>query len=106
MDEFNEVTDKSVLWDLIKYKIRQITIKQGREKARQRKTYLNDVEKQLKKAEENVSMNPNNENITELEICKSRYEKAYDYITFGAILRSQVKCMRAKKNTKFFLSLL
>ena len=51
-------------------------------------------------------MNPNNENITELEICKSKYEKAYDYITKGAIIRSQVKWYEeGEKNTKFFLSL-
>ena len=32
--EFNEVTDKRVLWDLIKYRVRQFTIKYSKDKAK------------------------------------------------------------------------
>ena len=34
LDEFKEITDKRVLWDLIKYRIRQVLIKYSKEKAR------------------------------------------------------------------------
>ena len=33
LDEFKEVTDKRVLWGLMKYKMRQVTIKYKKEKA-------------------------------------------------------------------------
>ena len=32
LKEFNEVVDKRVLWDLLKYKIRQFTIKYSKKK--------------------------------------------------------------------------
>ena len=35
--EFNEVTDKRVLWDLIKYRVRQFTIKYSIDKAKKKK---------------------------------------------------------------------
>ena len=36
-EEFIEVTDKRVLWDLIKYRIRQVTIKYSKAKAKARR---------------------------------------------------------------------
>ena len=33
LKEFDEVTDKRLLWDLIKYRIRQVSIKYGKESA-------------------------------------------------------------------------
>ena len=36
-EEFNEVLDKRVLWDLIKYRVRQFTIKYAKEKAKKKK---------------------------------------------------------------------
>ena len=35
--EFEEVVDKRVLWDLLKYKIRQLNIKYSKEKAHSRR---------------------------------------------------------------------
>ena len=43
LEEFEMVTDKRVRWDLIKYKIRQVTIKYSNERACERrkiKSYL------------------------------------------------------------------
>ena len=40
LEEFKEVQDKRVLWDLIKYKIRQQTIRYSRTKARERRAKL------------------------------------------------------------------
>ena len=39
--EFEEVVDKRVLWDLLKYKIRQLTIKYSKEKAHSRRAKVN-----------------------------------------------------------------
>ena len=35
--EFNEVLDKRVLWDLIKYRVRQFTIKYAKKKSKKKK---------------------------------------------------------------------
>ena len=42
LEEFNEVTDKRVLWELIKYRVRQFTIKYGKEKAQNKRQDLVD----------------------------------------------------------------
>ena len=39
-EEFSDVSDKRVLWDLVKYRIRQVTIKYSKEKARVRRDKL------------------------------------------------------------------
>ena len=36
LDEFNTITDKRLLWDLIKYRIRQVSMEYGKEKARKK----------------------------------------------------------------------
>ena len=40
LEEFKEVLDKRVLWDLVKYRIRQCTIEYSKSKARERKAKL------------------------------------------------------------------
>ena len=50
--ELNEVTDKRVLWDLIKYRLTQFTIKYSKDKARERKQKLVEIETLLEEAEE------------------------------------------------------
>ena len=47
LEEFKEVVDKRVLWDLLKYKIRQFTIKYNKEKAHSRKAKVKDLEEKL-----------------------------------------------------------
>ena len=77
---YNDITDIRVLWNLIKYKIRQETIKFGKQKARERKAKLYFLENQLKIAEEKVASNPNDENIVELENWKSKYELSSTFV--------------------------
>ena len=36
-DEFSSVRDEKLLWDLIKYRVRQVAMKYCKEKARQRR---------------------------------------------------------------------
>ena len=106
IEEFKEVDDKRVLWDVIKYKIRQETMGYSKVKAKQRRQALDNAEKQIKQTEEKVDLNPTAENVALLEICKTNYEKAYEYITKGSILRSRVRWYEeGEKNTKYFLNL-
>ena len=47
IEEFKDVSDKRVLWDLIKYRIRQVSMKYSKEKARLRKAKILEIEKSL-----------------------------------------------------------
>ena len=57
-EEFIKVTDKRVLWDLIKYQIRQVTIKYSKAKAQARRQNLKVIEDSLKQCEEDCSVFP------------------------------------------------
>ena len=72
LDKFKEISDKR-LWDLIKYRIRQVSIKFGKEKARQRREKITVIEASLKTCEENCGRCPSPENLEQLEILKLEY---------------------------------
>ena len=106
LDEFQEVIDKRVLWDLIKYKIRQVTIKYSKEKARQRRKKIFDIEISLKDMEEKCSNSPTSENIEQLEILKMKYDIVYEEVAMGAIIRSKATWYeKGEKSNKYFLNL-
>ena len=48
LDEFSSVIEKRLLWDLIKYRIRQVAMKYSKEKARQRRKNISDIEASLR----------------------------------------------------------
>jgi len=48
LDEFNTITNKRLLWDLIKYRIQQVSMEYGKEKARKRREKVTDIEASLK----------------------------------------------------------
>ena len=79
LEEFKEVQDKRVLWDLIKYKIRQRTITYSKGKARERRAKLQKVEDKLKECTEKCDIRPNSGNLEELECLQIEYDHLYDY---------------------------
>ena len=103
LNEYNDMTDKRVLWYIIKYKIRQETMRYGKETAAHKRKSLQDAENHLKDLEEKVANDPNTDNIKQLGIGKLKYENIYDYITRGTILHSRVKWYEeGEKNNKYF----
>ena len=48
LDEFNTITNKRLLWDLIKYRIQQVSMEYGKEKARKKREKVTDIEASLK----------------------------------------------------------
>ena len=89
LEEFNEVTDKRVLWDLIKYRVRQFTIKYSKGKAQKKRQDLVEIETSLKQAEEALSIDSSTSNFENLECLKMKYDSHFDYIAKGAIIRSR-----------------
>ena len=104
--EFNAVTDKRVLWDLIKYRIRQMSIKYGKERAREKRERVSKIENLLRTYEENCSKCPSNENFEQLEILKIEYDNIYEDLAKGAIIRSKATWYeKGEKSNKYFLNL-
>ena len=62
LHEFEDVTDKRVLWDLIKYRIRQVSITYSKNKHKQRKNTFEKLIVELQQAEETCDQNPTDEN--------------------------------------------
>ena len=106
LEEFKDVIDKRLLWDLIKYRIRQITIKYSKEKARERRRKISDIEASLKISEERCGSSPTPENQEEFELLKMEYDSIYEQIAKGAIIRSKATWYeKGEKSNKFFLNL-
>ena len=104
--EFTDFFDRSLLWDLIKYKIRQLTMKYSKTKARERRSLLCEIEKELKERQEIFDANPTEDNSIELEKISCEYNSLYDYITEGHAIRSRVNWYEhGEKNNKYFLNL-
>ena len=68
LDEFKDVTDKRVLWDLIKYRIRQVSIKYSKEKARERRARLAEAEQKVKEYDQLCNADPSDKNIVILTL--------------------------------------
>ena len=78
-----------ILWDLIKYRIRQVSIKFGKAKANARRHRLKTIEDSLKQSEDDCSRPSSPENTEKLEILRSEYELFYEHLARGAIIRSR-----------------
>ena len=90
LEEFKEVADKRVLLDLSKYKIRPLTIKYSKPKARSRKAKVKDLEEKLENCAKKCDNEPSKQNVEELECLQAEYDELYDYITQGGRFLLQV----------------
>jgi len=81
LDKFKEVSYKRMLWDLIKYRIWQVSRKHGKEKACKRREKITDIEASLKTCVENCGRSPSLENLEQLEILKLEYNSIYENLS-------------------------
>ena len=105
LDEFKDVNDKRVLWDLIKYRIRQVS-KYSKQKARERRARLETAEQKVKRYDLLCNSDPSEKNRYDLDAAKYEYELLLDYIVHGNIVRSRIGWYeKGEKNSKYFLNL-
>lgn len=108
-EEFKNITDPSLKWELIKYRIRQFSMKYGKEKARDMKNTEKELEEKLKQLEyDQDNIDEDMEVELEEKICelKAKLEEIAEYKTQGLILRSQANWHeKGEKSTKYFLQL-
>ena len=109
LEEFKNVEDARVKWELIKYRIRQLSRKYGKAKAKNTRSMETELEARLK-----ILVKDQDEaiGIREIEIArevtevKAKLSEIADYKTSGLILRSQARWYeQGEKSTKYFLQL-
>ena len=77
IEEFKDVNDKRVLWDLKKYRIRQVSMRYSKEKARQRKVKILEIKTSLKLYQEKCATDPSAENFEQLDISQKLVRRAF-----------------------------
>ena len=104
--EYAAIDNNSLFWDILKYHIRSFTIKYSKEKAKQRKAHLQNLEQTFAELNKLYSSDPNPLNLEKLNQISAQLDQYYDYITQGAIVRSRAQWVeKGEKSTKFFLGI-
>ena len=73
----------------MKHKIREESTTYSKLKTKERRNRIQIIENRLKICEEKIAELPTLENLSNLESAKTEYEKEYDYIVRGSIIRSR-----------------
>ena len=81
LEECRDVAVKRVLWDLLKHKIRQLTVSYSKIKARNRRAKLNELEEKLQNCTKKCDNDPSRQNVEDLECLQAEYDQLYEYIT-------------------------
>ena len=77
LEEFKDVVDKRVLWDLLKYKSRQLTINYSKTKARNRTAKVNELEEKLRNCTKKCDNDPWRRNVEDLECLQAEYDQMH-----------------------------
>ena len=106
LKEFDEVTDKRLLWELTKYRIRQASIKYSKENTLKKRKKISHLETAVRICKEKRYESPAFENTEKLEMLKMEYDSIYEQIAKGAIIRSKATWYeKGEKSNKYFLNL-
>lgn len=105
-NKYSDIDDKRLFWELIKFETRSFTQKYCKCKAKERNEEVRKLESKLKEAENQLDMNPTEENKTVWENVKAELNEYYEYVTKGIIVRSRANWVeKGEKSNKFFLGL-
>ena len=106
LEEGKDFQDPRILWDFTEYKIRFETINYSKQKARNRREKLSALEEKMKKCTAKCDTQPTPENLNDLEILQIEYDRHYDYIVQGAIIRSRANWYEhGEKSNTYVLNL-
>ena len=87
VEEFKDIQDPRLFWELIKYKIRQDTVSYSKHKARGRRAKMASLEEKLRNFQVICDQDPSPENVNRIQILKTEYDLHYEYISKGAIVK-------------------
>ena len=105
-NELNMIEDVRTRWDILKYRIRQYSMKYSKTAAERRRKRRLELESKVKELEAHVTAESGAQFMQDYEAAKSELEGIYNYITEGNILRSRAMWHElGEKSTKYFLTL-
>ena len=105
-NELNTIEDVRIRWDILKYRIRQYSMKYSKTAAERRRKRLLELESKVKELEAHVTAESSTQFMQDYEAAKSELEGIYNYITKGIILRSRAMWYElGEKSMKYFLTL-
>ena len=109
--ENDDMVNSALLWDMIKLKIREKSLKYAMNKTKKTKGREAELEHAISKLESKMengdsSVTENSELAEQLNDLKSELERIIETRTKGSILRAKIKWHNeGEKNTKYFLNL-
>ena len=105
-NELNTIEDVRIRWDILKYRIRQYSMKYSKTAAERRRKRRLELESKVKELEAHVTAESSTQFMQDYEAAKSELEGVYNYVTEGIILRSRATWYElGEKSTKYFLTL-
>lgn len=109
-NEYKDIQDHRVKWELIKYNIRKLTFEYCNQKSKRKRNKEKDLEKKFISLSRQLETNTIEKNETvlngEIDLVKEELHKINEEKTQGAILRTKIKWSEeGEKSTKYFLNL-
>ena len=110
VEEYGGITDDRLLWELLKYKIREYSMNYGKEKAKKVSKEEQNLEKKLKDLETQKDATDNNASLIDIDNqitqTRGRLQEIIDYKTEGLMLRSETRWYeKGEKSNNYFLRL-
>ena len=102
-----QISDKLLLWDFRKMKIREFIMSFSKEKAKWRRNEVEKLEKEIEKLEDQLLLAPSRNVIDEIEYKKAALSNLYDYFKQGIRVRSRADWVeKGENNIQYFEQLL
>ena len=102
-----QISDKLLLWDFMKMKIREFIITYSKEKAKLRRREVKKLEKEIEELENQLILAPSKGIVDKIEDKKVILTKLYDYSKQGIKVRSRAEWVEnGENNIQYFEQLL
>ena len=103
----SQISNKIILWDFVKMKLRQYIMKYSSEKAKRRKEYIGKLEAEIGNLENQLLDMPTKVISDKIDEKKKELEKIYDFVRQGVKVRSRAPWSEeGEKNVEYFEQLL
>jgi exonuclease III len=104
-NNYNDIKDRGLRWDVIKCQIRGFTISYSSFKSKQNKQTEKELIQKVKTLEKKCDQNPNDNIIQELTTCKNELEQFESIRTKGMQIRARCQHIdNYESNTSYFFS--
>ncbi len=102
----HQYTDKGLVWELTKLRIRSASIPYCIKKKKQLSAFKDNLEKERNLLQEKIDSNPSDINLDQFNTAKNELEQVEKHETRGFMFRSKIKWIEGgEKNTKFVVNL-